>query len=200
MSDKIEWPEGATFIKQRAQKLSDKAELAALKAKPSEADMSSAIEKYEQALLAAFPQGASGHVFDLWNEARANQHIKVGEEAEPFAWAEFDGEGGYELRLAEDNEGFRDEYIKRNGEKYASWVFGLYTAPPAHGVVVPDNLYERCAEILNWRKTGILTGNFLRSYAAGKRYAGYHSELQIAEHDTAREAYELLAAIAEQKE
>ena len=28
------------------------------------------VELYERALLAAFPEGASGEVFDLWNEAR----------------------------------------------------------------------------------------------------------------------------------
>jgi hypothetical protein len=41
-------------------------ELAALKAQPSGA----AIAKYEAALLEAFPHGASGRVFDLWNAAR----------------------------------------------------------------------------------------------------------------------------------
>lgn len=48
---------------------------------------------------------------------------------EIFAWAEFDGEGGYDLRLYEDNEEYRDEYIARNGEKYSDWVMPLYTHP-----------------------------------------------------------------------
>lgn len=47
---------------------------------------------------------------------------------EPVAWRTFDGEGGYEYRSYEDNENYREEYIKRNGEKYASWVEPLYTA------------------------------------------------------------------------
>lgn len=46
-----------------------------------------------------------------------------------FAWATFDGEGGYDLRLHEGNESYRDDYIKLNGEKYASWVFPLSAAP-----------------------------------------------------------------------
>lgn len=47
-----------------------------------------------------------------------------------MAWREFDGEGGYDYRTYDDNENFRDEYIKRNGQRYASWVEPLYTAPP----------------------------------------------------------------------
>ena len=45
----------------------------------------------------------------------------------PFAWAEFDGEGGHDLRLYENNEDYHQEYVKRNGDKYAGWVFPLYT-------------------------------------------------------------------------
>ena len=44
----------------------------------------------------------------------------------PFAWAEFDGEGSYELVLYEDNEGYRDEFLKRNPNPiYKTWVFPL---------------------------------------------------------------------------
>jgi hypothetical protein len=50
---------------------------------------------------------------------------------EPVAWREFDGEGGYTYFAYQDNETWRDEYIKRNGEKYANWVEPLYTTPPA---------------------------------------------------------------------
>ena len=52
------------------------------------------------------------------------------EQEEPLAWATFDGEGNYDFRSYEDNETYRDEYIKRNGLKYANWVKPLYTAPP----------------------------------------------------------------------
>lgn len=48
---------------------------------------------------------------------------------DPFAWATFDGEGSYDLRLYECNEDYRAEYIKRNGDKYSGWVIPLYTAP-----------------------------------------------------------------------
>ena len=59
--------------------------------------------------------------------------------------------------------------------------------------VTPDELKARCAEILQWQKTGILTGNALRNFAAEK-YPGDAHALQMAEADTAREAYRVLAA------
>jgi len=43
-----------------------------------------------------------------------------------FAWATFDGEGSYDLMLYEGNENYKEEYIKRNGEKYKDWVTELY--------------------------------------------------------------------------
>jgi len=48
---------------------------------------------------------------------------------EPVAWMTFDGEYSYELMLVKDNEDYRNEYIKRNGEKYKDWVQPLYTHP-----------------------------------------------------------------------
>lgn len=44
------------------------------------------------------------------------------------AWKTFDGEGGYDLRLYEDNEDYRDKWIATNGDKYADWVEPLYGA------------------------------------------------------------------------
>jgi hypothetical protein len=75
---------------------------------------------------------------DHWEVARDRQRaitalrlaIEQAERQEPVAWREFDGEGGYDYRTYDDNENFRDEYIKRNGQRYASWVEPLYTAPP----------------------------------------------------------------------
>lgn len=52
-------------------------------------------------------------------------------EPDPFAWATFDGEGGYDLRLYQDNEDYRDQYLNRNGLKYQSWVVPLYAQPAA---------------------------------------------------------------------
>ena len=43
-----------------------------------------------------------------------------------FAWATFDGEGGYDLMLYDMNENYKDNYIERNGEKYKDWVVPLY--------------------------------------------------------------------------
>ena len=45
---------------------------------------------------------------------------------EIFAWATFDGEGSYELRLYEDNENYLEEWVNRNGEYYRNWVVPLY--------------------------------------------------------------------------
>lgn len=43
-----------------------------------------------------------------------------------FAWATFDGEGSYDLRLYEGNEDYLENFIKQSGEKYSGWVFPLY--------------------------------------------------------------------------
>lgn len=51
-------------------------------------------------------------------------------EQEPVAWRTFDGEGNYDFLEYEANESYRDDYIKCNGTKYASWVDPLYTHPP----------------------------------------------------------------------
>lgn len=55
------------------------------------------------------------------------------QDAALFAWATFDGEGSYDLRLFEENESYRRDYISRNGAKYADWVIPLYrmTPPPS---------------------------------------------------------------------
>lgn len=58
------------------------------------------------------------------------------------------------------------------------------------------DLQERCAEILRWRKSGVLTGDALRSYAKGKHYAQEDDALQMAEADTAREAFAVIASLA----
>jgi hypothetical protein len=50
-------------------------------------------------------------------------------DAEPVAWSEFDGEGGYDYRSYIDNEDFRDKYRKRNqSPTYFNWVEPLYKA------------------------------------------------------------------------
>lgn len=68
----------------------------------------------------------------------------------------------------------------------------LYAQPPA--VAVPDSLRKRCVEILNWQKKGVLEGNELRKYASEQWYAKDHNCLQLAETDTAREVFAMIAA------
>lgn len=46
----------------------------------------------------------------------------------PFAWATFDGEGGFDLCLYDGNESHRDDYIKCNGPQFMSWVTPLYAS------------------------------------------------------------------------
>ena len=44
---------------------------------------------------------------------------------EPVAWQTFDGEGGYEYRAYEENEGYAEDWAKRN-PRHAGWVSPLY--------------------------------------------------------------------------
>jgi len=63
--------------------------------------------------------------------AQAEQPRNEPVQQEPFAWATFDGEGGYDLRLYYGNESYRDDYLFRNQPNYASWVFPLYASQQA---------------------------------------------------------------------
>src|ERR1019366_8881533 len=50
-------------------------------------------------------------------------------EQEPFAWATFDGEGCYDLRLHEYNESYKEKWERRN-PNHVKWVKPLYLAAP----------------------------------------------------------------------
>ncbi len=54
------------------------------------------------------------------------------------------------------------------------------------------NLLKRCAEIHEWRSTGVLSGEALRDYAK-RKWPGRLDTLQMAEHETVTEALALLA-------
>lgn len=69
-------------------------------------------------------------------------------------------------------------------------------AKQAAPVAVPDDLRQRCTEILDWKKTGVLTGTALRGFAARQFYRDEHNSLQMAEADTARDAYRLITSAA----
>jgi hypothetical protein len=74
----------------------------------------------------------------FWREANGQYGVRQIEAAwrgwlmreaalgEPVAWRTFDGEGGYDYRTYEDNESYRNEYVARNGVRYANWVEALY--------------------------------------------------------------------------
>ena len=55
-----------------------------------------------------------------------------------------------------------------------------------------DNLQQRCAEIVEWQRTGVLSGSTLRNHAK-THWAGYHDSLQMAERDTFTKAVEWVA-------
>ena len=57
------------------------------------------------------------------------QAIAELESQEPFAWAEFDGEGGYHLMLYENNETYAEDWNKRN-PNHIGWVEPIYKHPP----------------------------------------------------------------------
>ena len=54
------------------------------------------------------------------------------------------------------------------------------------------DLLKRCAEIHEWRSTGVLSGEALRDYAK-RKWPGRLDTLQMAEHETVTEALALLA-------
>ena len=70
-------------------------------------------------------EGKPDRIADLLEEAADEI-----ESYSQFAWATFDGEGGYDLRLYDMNEDYKDNYIERNGEKYKDWVVPLYIKEP----------------------------------------------------------------------
>jgi hypothetical protein len=55
--------------------------------------------------------------------------VVLAQTQEPFAWAEFDGEGGYFLRLYENNETYAEDWNKRN-PNHIGWVEPIYKYPP----------------------------------------------------------------------
>jgi len=69
------------------------------------------------------------HADAVLKARRETQEALAVQAGDPFAWATFDGEGGYDLRLFEDNESYREQYVNRNGLRYLDWVIPLYTRP-----------------------------------------------------------------------
>lgn len=80
------------------------------------------------------PHGVMGFLKD-WGYLQFARAIEAAVRAEmqaqsePVAWRTFDGEGGYDYRSYDDNEDYQAEYMKRNGNNYATWVEPLYLHP-----------------------------------------------------------------------
>jgi hypothetical protein len=64
------------------------------------------------------------------------------ESQEPFAWAEFDGEGGYRLMLYENNETYAEDWNKTN-PNHIGWVKPIYKHPPQR---TEQNFCPRCGK------------------------------------------------------
>ncbi|UIF90876.1 hypothetical protein [Cupriavidus sp. UYPR2.512] len=84
-------------------------------------DYANADESHGKAWWAGFNAAR----LDAPSQAQARGMVGQPREDLIFAWAVFDGEGSYDLRLFEGNESFRRDYINRNGAKYADWVIPL---------------------------------------------------------------------------
>jgi hypothetical protein len=90
-----------------------------------------------------------------------------------FAWATFDGEGSYDLRLYEDNEGYRDDFRDANPLLHPDWVFPLCRLSDAQRAIA--ELREECERLrvklmtiasaepgrhnIEWAKAMAATGN-----------------------------------------
>jgi hypothetical protein len=74
---------------------------------------------------------------------------KIASGQEPVAWQTFDGEGGYEFRQFAENETYHDDYIKRNGEKYSTWVTPLYAhSAPAQQPLSDAQIAKACMHLM----------------------------------------------------
>ena len=56
---------------------------------------------------------------------------------EPVAWRTFDGEGGYDYQIYENNEDYANDWDKRN-PKHKGWVEPLYTTPQRTWIGLTD--------------------------------------------------------------
>lgn len=80
-------------------------------------------------------------------------------------------------------------------EDARAFAFSLEEALPHLGVApVPADLAARAAEILAWRKTGLLSGDALRGFAE-RHWPGDDAALQLAEQTTAAEAFRHLQGL-----
>lgn len=93
-----------------------------------------------------------------------------------FAWATFDGEGSYDLRLYEDNEGYLDDFRDANPLLHPDWVFPLCRLSDAQRAIA--ELREEC--------------KIHRNSAAGA-----HNQLRANRLETERLAVDWQAAVAE---
>nr|WP_286948315.1 hypothetical protein [Pseudomonas sp. UBA6718] len=64
-----------------------------------------------------------------------------------FAWATFDGEGSYDLRLFDGNESYRDDFRRNNPKHHPDWVFPLYRNSITAAMA---------AEVETWRSNALM--------------------------------------------
>ena len=93
-----------------------------------------------------------------------------------FAWATFDGEGSYDLRLYEDNEGYRDDFRDANPLLHPDWVFPLCRLSDAQRAIA--ELREECEHLKDCQENAML-----------------HMTGLVAERDTLRQQRDKLVQI-----
>ena len=71
-----------------------------------------------------------------------------------FAWATFDGEGSYDLRLYEDNEGYRDDFRDANPLLHPDWVFPLCRLSDHQRAIA--ELREECEHLKDCQENAML--------------------------------------------
>ncbi|MCU1136746.1 hypothetical protein [Stenotrophomonas maltophilia] len=92
--------------------------------------------------------------------------------------------------------GERNGAVHRNG-RAPMYLMDLANNASIPAAIVPlpaVDLVRRCAEIIDWQKTGVLRGGALREFAQ-KRWPNEHDSLQIAEKETAREVLAYLVSV-----
>jgi hypothetical protein len=95
------------------------------------------IEAMRLALVAFQYADSTDH--ELQRKAILALEKAIEQAKQPVAWRTFDGEGGYEYRTYDLNEGYAQEWAKRN-PRHVDWVDALYTAPPQYKPLTDEEI------------------------------------------------------------
>jgi hypothetical protein len=86
--------------------------------------------------------------------------------------------------------------IGHNFDMLVDRILAIRASPPEAEQPSAD-LVQRCREVLNWKRTGVLHGDALRRLAASEwRHKDERNELRLAETQTADEAMEMIVLLS----